>query len=48
MQIDASDNIGHSGTVTLDGKYVLLFHNDSNSRKYLRITMRVIGRRRRT
>ena len=28
----ASDNIGHSGTVTLDGKYVLLFHNDSNSR----------------
>ena len=26
-------NIGHSGTVTLDGKYVLIFHNDSNSRK---------------
>ena len=28
----ASDNIGASGTSTLDGKYVLLFHNDSNSR----------------
>jgi len=28
-----NNNIGHSGTVTLDGKYVLIFHNDSNSRK---------------
>ena len=28
-----NSNIGHSGTVTLDGKYVLIFHNDSNSRK---------------
>ena len=26
-------NIGHSGTITPDGKYVLIFHNDSNSRK---------------
>ena len=26
-------SIGHSGGVTLDGKYVLIFHNDSNSRK---------------
>ena len=34
MQISSNNgNIGHSGTVTLDGKYVLLFHNDSNSRK---------------
>ena len=34
MQIESNNgNIGHSGTVTLDGKYVLLFHNDSNSRK---------------
>ena len=28
-----NNNIGHSGTVTLDGKYVLLFHNNSDSRK---------------
>jgi alpha-tubulin suppressor-like RCC1 family protein len=28
-----NNNIGHSGAVTPDGKYALLFHNDSNSRK---------------
>src|SRR5210317_2466148 len=28
-----NNNIGHSGAVTLDGKYVLIFHNDSNSPK---------------
>ena len=28
-----NNNIGHSGTVTLDGKYVLIFHNNSDDRK---------------
>ena len=28
----AGDNIGHAGAVTPDGKYALLFHNDSNTR----------------
>ena len=28
----SNDHIGHAGAVTPDGKYVLLFHNDSNSR----------------